>query len=87
MDQRSKIAVVLQAGFISDIVSDTPELFSDIDFIVIDYDCEGVEEEALTDIPQSDEETSKAIISIHKVEKAKINLNFMSPKNHEASEG
>jgi len=46
--KRPKVVITLDGGIVQDILSDVP-----IDVIVIDYDVEGIEEDRLTQIPQT----------------------------------
>lgn len=58
--KRPKVAIVLEGGIVQAIVSDQPEQV-DVDFTVIDYDTDGVDEAELVAVPQSDGYLSQAL--------------------------
>lgn len=62
------LAIVIEGGMISAIVSDRPELFADVEVLVIDYDADGFE------VPQSDGTKEDAHVEPWPVDCAKIDL-------------
>lgn len=72
------LAIVIDGGVISDIVSDRPELFADIEVLVIDYDTDGNYDtegsDAFVAVRQSDGTKEDARVEPWPVDRAKIDL-------------
>lgn len=71
----STLAIVIEGGMISAIVSDRPALFADIEVLVIDYDTDNTEgSDAFVAVPQSDGTKEDAHVEPWPVDRAKIDL-------------
>lgn len=68
------IAIVVEGGMVSAVVTDRPGLFADVQCLVIDYDTDGADETALTNVPQSDGTISQAYAGGQLIERAEIDL-------------
>lgn len=72
------LAIVIEGGCISDIVSNRPELFANVDVLTIDYDVEGIEEDRLIAILQpsggAEFPSEDAFVRDQSVDRAKIDL-------------
>jgi hypothetical protein len=66
--------VILEGGLVQSIVSNAPERLQDMDVIILDYDVEGLEEECLLDVPQSNGEIANAVGHIETITEAGIDL-------------
>jgi hypothetical protein len=54
------MAIILEGGLVQCIVSDHPGNFPPMNFMVLDYDTEGADEEELLQVPQKDGSVSTA---------------------------
>lgn len=68
------LAVILEGGMVSDIVCDRPDALPGLDVVVIDYDTDGVDEDALSYVRQNDGTWSDAIVHHESVSRATIGL-------------
>lgn len=67
------LAVVLEGGVVQSVVSDRPEELH-AELMVIDYDSQGMDEQDLSQIPQSDGEMAQAWVYSPDLDKATIDL-------------
>lgn len=68
------LAIVMEGGIVTDVVSNHPELFAGIDVITIDYDTGDADESELLAVPQSDGTLYPAFVHDEAVDRAKIDL-------------
>lgn len=69
------VGVVLEGGLVQSIVSNAPELVTDMDVVIIDYDVEGVvDEEDLLNVPQSNGDIARAVGRFESISESGINL-------------
>jgi len=67
-----RIAIIVEGGIVQSIVSDCPDSAPSV--AVIDYDAGGIETEKLHAVPQADGHHAMAVITEHRVESARIDL-------------
>lgn len=74
-EPQMKLAIVLEGGLVQFIVSDTPEAFSNVDIVVVDYDTNNDDPNDQKEVPQRDGSISTAYASDWSgVDRAEIDL-------------
>lgn len=75
------VAIVIEGGMISDVVTNRPELFAGVELLSIDYDTDGnydTHTGDCVDVPQSDGSSVPAAVSEWPWDRAKIDLAAVS---------
>ena len=77
------IGIVLEGGLVSAVISDCKDDINK-DFVVIDYDTDGCEDDPLVDVIQTDGSTSKANVWMDGIHRSMIEIpTIISTLEHE----
>jgi hypothetical protein len=68
------LAVTIEGGVVQAVVSDYPEFLPSMNVVVIDYDTRGMQVSEMIRVPQEDGSISTADVTVHEINKARINL-------------
>lgn len=68
------LAVTIEGGVVQAVVSDYPEFLPPMNVVVIDYDTRGMQVPEMIRVPQEDGSISTADVTVHEINKARIDL-------------
>ncbi|CCG43218.1 hypothetical protein [Magnetospirillum molischianum] len=74
LESNTRLAIVIEGGVVQAVVSDAPETLGGLDIAVIDYDTDGMDDDQIVQVIQSDGSTASADVTHPSITKAEIGL-------------